>query len=97
MSSVTLAIHALAAFGLGYGELALIVFVVLLLFGAKKLPQLGKSVGEGLKNFKRGLRDAEKDDDEEPATHTSPRVLPDDSKRANNTDTGAPAKKHEAT
>ena len=94
MSSMTLAIHALAAFGLGYGELALIVFVVLLLFGAKKLPQLGKSVGEGLKNFKSGLREANKDDDEDPVTH-SPRVLPDDSKRAN-TDTSAPAKKHEA-
>lgn len=42
-------------------ELLLIVFVIILLFGATKLPQLGKSLGEGIKNFKQGIKDAESD------------------------------------
>jgi sec-independent protein translocase protein TatA len=87
-------LEAVAAFGLSGGELALIVFVVVLLFGASKLPQLGKSFGEGLKNFKRGIRDAEKEDEDEEEARRAPRALPDDSKRA--TDSSAsPAKKGE--
>ena len=45
----------------GIGELILIFGVVLLLFGGKKLPQLGGAVGESIKNFKKGIKD---DDDE---------------------------------
>ena len=44
-------------FGLGAPELVVILLLVVLLFGAAKIPALGRSVGEGLSNFKRGLRD----------------------------------------
>ncbi len=39
-------------FGLGTGEILIILFVILLLFGAKKLPELAKGLGKGIKEFK---------------------------------------------
>lgn len=44
---------------LGWGELLLIAIVVLLLFGASRLPQLGRSLGEGIRNLKKGLTGTE--------------------------------------
>lgn len=47
---------------LGFGEIMLIVFVALLLFGPKKLPELGKAAGKTLREFKnatKGLMDDE--------------------------------------
>jgi len=41
------------AFGLGLPEIAVIVFVVLLLFGAKKLPELARGMGKGIREFKK--------------------------------------------
>ena len=40
-------------FGLGTGEILIILFVILLLFGAKKLPELAKGLGKGVKEFKK--------------------------------------------
>ena len=45
---------------IGGGELLLILAVALLIFGPSKLADLGKSLGEGLKNFKRGISDDDK-------------------------------------
>jgi sec-independent protein translocase protein TatA len=39
--------------GLGFGEIVLILFVVLLVFGAGRLPTLGDSMGKALRNFKK--------------------------------------------
>lgn len=44
-------------FGLGAGELFLILVIVLIVFGVGKLPELGSGLGEGIKNFKKGVRD----------------------------------------
>ena len=38
--------------GIGMGELVVILLIVLIIFGANKLPQLGDSLGKGIKNFK---------------------------------------------
>ena len=43
-------------FGLGASELLIILVIVVLLFGASKIPELGKSVGQGIRSFKDGLR-----------------------------------------
>lgn len=47
----------------GPQELILILLIVLVLFGASRLPQLGKGLGQGIRNFKQGLN--EKEDDSE--------------------------------
>ena len=45
-------------FGLGTTELLVIGGIVVLLFGGKKLPQLGRSMGSAITNFKKGLNDS---------------------------------------
>ena len=47
--------------GLGTGEIILIVFAILLLFGAKRIPDLMKSMGKGVKSFKEGMKEVEKE------------------------------------
>ncbi len=44
---------------LGMPEILIIFFIVLLLFGAKKLPELAKGLGKGLKEFKQATKDPE--------------------------------------
>ena len=46
-------------FGLGTSELLIILVIVLVIFGAGKLPSVGKSLGEGIRGFKEGMRDGE--------------------------------------
>lgn len=61
---------------LGIPEMALILGVVVLLFGGKKLPGLGQALGEGIRNFKKGLSEG---DDRKPAvtaTTDAPTALP---------------------
>jgi sec-independent protein translocase protein TatA len=48
-------------FGLGVGELLLIVGVLLLLFGARKIPLLARGLGEGIRNFKGSLKGSDDD------------------------------------
>ena len=51
-------------FGLGMGEIIIVLVVVLLMFGGKKLPQLGSALGQAMTNFKKGLSDGQKEIDE---------------------------------
>ena len=51
-------------FGLGWGEIVLIALVVLLLFGGKKIPELMKGLGKGVKSFKEGMFKVEDEVDE---------------------------------
>ena len=48
-------------FGLGMGEMLIILVVVLLLFGGKKLPQLGSSLGKAINNFKGSLKEGQEE------------------------------------
>ena len=43
---------------LGFTEIMLIVVALLLLFGAKRLPEIGSSIGKGIREFKRSMSDA---------------------------------------
>lgn len=45
--------------GLGAGEIVLIALVILLIFGGKKIPELMRGLGKGVKSFKDGLREIE--------------------------------------
>lgn len=46
----------------GVWEWALILGVLVLLFGGKKLPQLGGAIGESIRNFKKGIKEPENDE-----------------------------------
>ncbi len=46
---------------IGYGEIILIVVLFLLIFGAKKIPELMRGLGKGVRSFKEGLNDVEKE------------------------------------
>jgi sec-independent protein translocase protein TatA len=44
---------------LGAGELIIILFIVVLLFGGKKIPEIAKGLAEGIKSFKKGMNGEE--------------------------------------
>lgn len=44
-------------FNLGTGEIIIIVFAIILLFGAKKIPELMHGIGKGINSFKKGMND----------------------------------------
>jgi sec-independent protein translocase protein TatA len=47
---------------LGLPELLIVLAIVILIFGANRLPQLGKGLGQSIRNFKGGLREGEKEE-----------------------------------
>ncbi len=51
---------------LGMPELLVILVIVILIFGVNKIPQLGKGLGEGIRNFKSAIKEAQRDPDEKP-------------------------------
>ena len=46
-----------AMFGLGATELLIILVIVIVIFGASRLPQIGRGLGEGIKNFRSALKE----------------------------------------
>jgi len=49
-------------FGLSMQELIIILVIILILFGGAKLPEIGKGVGQAIKNFKKGMSEADEID-----------------------------------
>ena len=64
---------------LGAGEIVILLLIVLLVFGANRLPDAGRAVGKGLREFKRALSDAEnavqRPPDDEPPRDAKPKRL----------------------
>lgn len=50
---------------IGMQEIILVLFILLLLFGAKRLPELGESLGKGIREFRRGLNEIKEDIEQE--------------------------------
>jgi len=46
-------------FGIGWQEILLIALIVLLLFGARKIPEMMRSLGKGIRELKKGMKDIE--------------------------------------
>ena len=53
-------------FGLGTTELIIILVIVILIFGVSKIPQLGKGLGEGIRNFKSAIKAVHEEPEEKP-------------------------------
>ena len=45
----------------GTGEIIIIALIILLLFGAKKIPEMAKGIGKGIKEFKKGINEVEEE------------------------------------
>ena len=71
-SSIMVLNGILGLFNLGTGEIIIIAIVILLLFGGKKIPELMRGIGKGVRNFKDGLNDVtdeiNKVDEKKPST-----------------------------
>ena len=50
--------------GLGIPELIVILFIIILIFGASRLPEIGRGLGKGIRNFKDATRDGVNDRDQ---------------------------------
>ncbi len=67
--------HLQLAFSPGLPEIILVLGVILIFFGAKKLPELAKGMGQGIKEFKKATRDVNNELEramDEPPTYTPP-------------------------
>lgn len=62
-------------FGLGIWELVIILVIVVLLFGARRLPEIGSGIGEGIRNFRKSMKDdkAEKGEKTDKADRIEPK------------------------
>ncbi len=63
--------HLLFLGNLGAPEIIILALVVLLLFGGKKIPELMKGIGKGVKNFKEGVKGIEDDIKEDTTTNNN--------------------------
>ena len=55
-------------FGLGMGELVVILIILIFIFGTSRIAGLGKGLGEGIRNFKKGIRDEDESGDQPKAS-----------------------------
>lgn len=51
-------------FGLGVGEIILVLALLVLLFGAKRIPQIARGLGEGIRNFRSSIKEGQEDPDQ---------------------------------
>ena len=57
--------------GFGFGEVLLVLVIVVFFFGAKRIPQIARGVGEGIRNFRSSVKDGSDDDKQLPGGQDS--------------------------
>jgi sec-independent protein translocase protein TatA len=62
---------------LGFSEILLLMVIFLLVFGAKRLPEIGSAMGKGIREFKKSMREVT-DEIDRPPPPPAPRQLPSD-------------------
>ena len=68
--------------GIGIWQLVLIVFIILLFFGGKKLPEFARSLGQGIKEFKKGIGEESNEiSSPSPKIESEPEAEPDKEKK----------------
>jgi sec-independent protein translocase protein TatA len=55
---------------IGFREILLILVIILILFGAKRIPEVMKAMGQGVKEFKKAAKDIQSDDDSTPSSQS---------------------------
>ncbi|HXV86798.1 MAG TPA: twin-arginine translocase TatA/TatE family subunit [Gemmatimonadales bacterium] len=79
-------------FNLGMSELLVILALVLLVFGAKRLPEIGASMGKGIREFKRSLKEVQDSIDSGPNEITPPTRRLEGTPTPTGTESGEPKK-----
>ncbi len=57
--------------GIGFPELMIILVIIMIIFGAGKLPEIGSAFGNSIRNFKKSMKDAEQENEELPEGETA--------------------------
>ena len=57
--------------GIGFPELMIILVIIMIIFGAGKLPEIGSAFGNSIRNFKKSMKDAERENEELPDGSTA--------------------------
>jgi sec-independent protein translocase protein TatA len=65
----------------GLKEILLVLLIILILFGAKRIPEMMKAMGQGVKEFKKAAKDIQSDDESPPAPKTPAAPAKDDSQK----------------
>ena len=68
-------------FGIGMPELIIIMIIVLIIFGAGKIPEIGSGIGKGIKNFKKATSEEEAEEIESPKEETDAEKKEDPEKK----------------
>jgi sec-independent protein translocase protein TatA len=55
-------------FGLGVPEMLLILVIIVLIFGTSRIPELGRGLGEGIRNFKKSIRNNDEEEEDKKKT-----------------------------
>ncbi len=78
-------------FGLGVGEMLVILVIVLIIFGAGKLPELGEGLGKGIRNFRKAASEPDSIDVTPPKSDAAPSQAEPESRRDGSGERSTPA------